>query len=402
MALGRRVPGASGVARVRFQLFAWAIFAWLAVTPTHALYSREYLTAFRIPDNSLKMDGRPDSLWRAVAGMGLSTGHSLSFKDTEKMVVLAPETVRNDDPSKYVKNPVNGSITMLAAYDNQALYFFFLVKTKTVVNAKTVCPALADAWKADAAEVFVDPSPWDQDPAVYRSYFTADASGLVYGTSPKTIQVDKPISRRDSTRFYYRDRLTADKFQVPGTMPAGLVALSSAHSATDTTTVGVEMKIPYWAGTKPSFVGGKTMFISWGFNMYADTLWANCGSNPLAYRWAKNFLNYNNEAEKPPGFHMDDSTHYDPTRSWDGWGPLSISGKQVDEANCKSPSESKDAFNANWDPAWWAARCQGNIAVDLRAGSLLRFDAAGMPVPSRLRGRDVRGRLAPAHSRPPL
>ena len=396
MALGRPVPGAatgarSPLGRVFIRLLGfWALCSALAVAPAHALWTGDYLNAYRVPDKSLKMDGRPDSLWRAVAGLGMTSANTILFNNYSKMVLLAPDARRNDrNPQQFVSPPPGGSITLLAAYDSEALYFFFLVKATAIVNSKTLCPVLADAWKADAAEVFVDPSPWNEDPDVYHSYFTSDANNLVYGTSPKTIQLHKPISRFDSTRFYYRDRTAADKFQLPASNPAGIVALSSAHSVSDVLTVGVEMKIPFWAGAKASFAPGHSMFLAWGFNK-VDSAWSNCSPNPLAYRWAKNWVNYDNAIEKPPGFRMNDSTHYDPTRSWDGWGPLSFSSLQAEERFCQS-GENKNVFNANWDPDHWKSACM-QAAVEVRAKSIMNLDAAGMPVPSRLRSRDVRGR----------
>ena len=131
------------------------------------------------------------------------------------------------------------------------------------------------------------------------------------------------------------------------------------------------------------------MFLAWGFNK-VDSAWSNCTPNPLAYRWAKNWVNYDNALEKPPGFHLNDSTHYDPTRSWDGWGALSFSGQQAEEKFCQT-GENKDVFNANWDPDHWKSTCR-QVAVPVRSNPTVKLDAAGMPVPSGLRFRDVRGR----------
>jgi hypothetical protein len=318
------------------------------------------------------------------------------------MVLLQQsDKIRNDNPAKYVPNPVTGSATLMAAYDSEALYFFFLIKTKsTIANPTALACTDADLWKADAAELFVDPSPWSDEPSVYQSYFTADASGLIYGTSPKTIQLDKPISHFDSTRYYFRNRVTADKFQIPGTKNPAIIALSSRHSAADPSLRGVEIKIPFWTGAA-NFAAGKQMFISWGFNLYMDSLWANCASTPLGYRWAKHSINYDAEGEKPPGWHAGDSTHFDPLRSWDGWGRLSLDYSQADPKGCRYNSVPSADFNANWDLETWSKACFSAPVTTMNRRHGIRLDAAGMPVPSGLRSRDASGRALPAGSRSP-
>lgn len=355
--------------------FARAVTALLAVVcaqPIHALYTAGSINAFRIPDGALSIDGRPDSLWRTLYAQDGYT--VLNLQDASKMVILQPTTVRNDNPAKYVKNPSPGTVTLMAAYDSKALYFFFLIKVRGFADPKAWGCAASDLWKTDAAEVFVDPSSWSENPGTYQSYFTTDASGLVYGTSKTTIQVDKPISHHESS-YFYRDRTTAQRFQSPATLPANLLVKSSPHSASDTTWVGVEMKIPFWTTTVSDFAPGNSMFISWGFNQYVDSARTGCTGNPLAFRWAKNVLNYDLQPERPPGWLQGDSIHYDPLRSWDGWGQLQLAGTV---SNLCRTSESKSAFDADWDPTHWKSMC-GNAVT--RTQGPIRLDAAGMPVP---------------------
>jgi hypothetical protein len=308
------------------------------------------------------------------------------------MVILQPDSVRNDDPAKYVEMPPQGSATLMAAYDAKALYFFILVKTASVADPQDLGCSTADLWKADAAEIYVDPSPWSAFPPDYRSYFTADASGLVFGTSPGTIQIDKPISTRE-TGVFFRNRASGDRFQMPASLPNGVTVAASPRTATDTGWVGVEMRIPFWT-MAPDFAPGNSLFIAWGFNMFGDRARTDCSGDPLAYRWAKNTLNYDNETEKPPGWRRGDSTHYDPSRSWDGWGRLYLSGDRVGNL-CKS-SDSQAAFDANWDGEYWKTNCFPQVTSVRRLQ--VRLDRAGMPIPSQAPGRDLMGRRRPAGS----
>ncbi|MDB5048917.1 MAG: hypothetical protein JWO30_1988 [Fibrobacteres bacterium] len=356
----------------------------------HALYTQETITAYRVPDGKINVDGTPELLWRSISAQP-SAVSTITFQDYRRMVLLQPEQVRNADPSLYVKNPVNGYISMLAAYDNTALYFLFLVKTKTVANSGSLCTTTDNLWKADAPEVYLDPTVWKDDTTSYRSFFTADAGGLIFGTSPKTIQLDKPINDKD-TRLYFRNRVSADRFQVVTSagadIPAGTKAVSRRHSATDTATVVVEMKIPYWGGLSASYAPTKSMFISWGFNMYPDSLWSNCDGNPIAYRWAKHYLNYDNAPDKPPGWRAKDSTHYDPSRSWDGWGRMTLSASgNVDTLNCRYETP------VVWDMQTWKSACTAATATAGKPGTSGSAFRLGRGAWSGNAGtRDLRGR----------
>lgn len=375
--------------------FARAAAAFLAIVgaqPVHALYTAGSITAFHIPDGALTLDGRPDSLWRTLYAMDGYT--VLNLQDTSKMVILQPVQARNDNPSKYVKNPSPGTVTLMAAYDSKAMYFFFLIKVRGFADPKAWGCDASNMWKSDAAEIFVDPSPWSEDPGTYQSYFTTDASGLVYGTSKSTIQVDKPISYHESS-YFYRDRTTAQRFQSPATLPTNLFVKSSPRTASDTTWVGVEMKIPFWTTTASDFAPGHTMFVSWGFNQYVDSARTACAGNPLAFRWAKTFLNYDAEPEHPPGWLLNDSTHYDPLRSWDGWGELMLDAGTV--MNLCRTSDSKAKFDSTWDPAYWKSTCKNAVVTQTQGP--IRLDAAGMPVPMfRSLLRDALGRTRRAVS----
>ncbi len=348
-----------------------------------AIYTADAITAFRVPDGKIVVDGKPELLWRALSAQNGAVS-TLSFQDYAKLVLLQPENVRNADPSRYVKNPVNGTVSMLAAYDNAALYFLFLVKTKTVVNAKTVCLTADNLWKADAPDVFLDPSVWVDDSTSYRSYFSADAGGLIFGTSPKTIELAKPLYDKD-TRFFFRNRASADKFQVVAP-PSGVQAASSRLTASDTSAMVVEMKIPYWGGFSSAYSGKKSAFISWGFNMYPDSLWGNCNGNPLAYRWAKHYVNYDASPTQPPGWRKNDSTHYDPTRSWDGWGKFSLSpSPAIDSNQCRNSSGNV------WDLQVWRSSC--SIATtSLQTARSLARNPKPWTLMERVADRDLRGR----------
>lgn len=362
-----------------------ALPAWLCFLPAHALYTREPIRAYRVADNAFTIDGRPDSLWRSVFVMQ-SGNQSLSFQDYSKMIILQPEQATNDDPSKYVPNPSPGSATLMAAYDSKALYFFFLVKTGANANPAALGCGPTDLWKADAAEIYLDPSAWTASAEENRTYFYPDASGLIFGTSPRTIQLDRPISGRD-TRNFYRNRSVGERFQVRDNLPAGMTVAVSPRTSADTTWVGVEMRIPFWTAAS-DFAPGASMFVSWGFNRYGDSVRTGCGDSPVAYRWAKNIVSYETAVETPPGWQPGDSTHYDPSHSWDGWGQLSLLDRNVFN-QCGGP-DSKAAFDTTWDAAYWGSKCSPPPTKAARPNPIIRSGPVGS---SKARPRDARGRV---------
>lgn len=366
----------------------FALFACLTGV-SNAIFSDRSITAYQIPNDRIKVDGSPDSLWKALYDW--HDRSVIDFQDFNKIVVLSNP---NGNPSQLIPPPLGDSVFMLAAYDSKALYFYFQAKVATVAASNTLCATAETQWKADAAEVFVDPSPWSQDTAIYRSYFSADAGGLTYGTSPKTIQLDKPLNDKETRPPYFRSRVTGDKFQIPATLPTGVQAASQRYRR-DPTRVSVEMRIPFWGGSAAAFAPGKSMFISWGFNMYPDSLWnTSCATaSPIAFRWAKNYLNYNDATTKPPGWRKDDSTHYDPLRSWDGWGRLHLGFEMVDTRSCQFSDTS------SWLPADWdKSNCRqqttelGNGARDAAQRGVRGFNTGSA------HGRDVRGRATQDHS----
>jgi hypothetical protein len=375
--------------RIRAALWVCLGFCLL---PAHALYTREPITAYRVADNAFTLDGRPDSLWRTIFSMP-NGRQTISFQDYSKMVILEPENARNGNPADYAKNPSAGSISLIAAYDSKALYFFFLIKTAAFANPKALGCASADLWKVDAAEIYLDPSVWRSGSSDYRTYFYTDASGFVYGTSPRTIQVDRPMSSRDS-RVFYRNRNIGERFQVRDSLPAGMSVAVSPRTSADTGWVGVEMRIPFWTAAS-DFAPGLSMFASWGFNRYGDSARTDCNANPIAYRWAKNILNYDFSAEKPPGWRAGDSTHYDPSHSWDGWGQLNLLNQQAIN-NCKT-GDPKATFDANWDPGYWQNGCFPQVTGS--RPDRLRSHAA-IPASSRPPLRDARGRAGGPHASP--
>jgi hypothetical protein len=367
----------------------FSAFLALSGSPVQALFTQSPVIAFQVPDDRIKIDGTPDTIWKAIAARsGFST---LSFQDYSKLVLLNSDKMRNDDPAKYVSPAPAGYVTMMAAFDTKALYFYFQVKTGTVAQSTGLCTP-DKAWKADAPVVFLDPSPWSPDTAVYRSYFSTDASGLIFGTSPKSIQIAKPIYDQDARIPYFRNRASGDKFQIPASLPTGVTAKALRYSK-DPTTVSVEMKIPFWGGANSAFQPGKSMFISWGFNMYPDSLWQDCDAFPLSYNWAKHALSYENADTKPPGWRAGDTIHYDPLRSWDGWGQFILSNTPVlDPRDCY--------FNdpASWNITEWRNSGCGTAVVTAHASkspaASLR-SAIGSPPRA---ARDVRGRSAEART----
>ncbi len=335
----------------------------LAPRSAEALYLGGPINAVHVSNGAIKVDGRPELLWKTIAGMEKIEPviNTIAFNDYSKIVLLQADSIRNANPAKFFSAPAAGSVTMLAAYDDAALYFFFLVKENSAFDPRTVC-STALMWKGNAPEVFIDPAPWNPDK--YTAYFSADASGLVFGTSGNTVQMDKPAYPAD-TRAYFRnrDRTKTDRFDIPSALPSGVQAAAAYHSATDQGTIGVEMKIPYWGNLTNAFAVGSSMFISWGYNHYPDSAKANCDATPIAYRWAKHYKTYGVVDAKPPGWRANDSTHYDPTRSWDGWGQFTLSAYDPRSINCNGID------TTIWDVGYWQSHCTGGVVTVLNDGT---------------------------------
>jgi len=333
------------------------VWFFLVTAPrTFALYLPSIVTAQRVPNGSITVDGKPEIIWADVAAK--SEPATLLFSDYQKIVLLLSDNIRNADPGLYFKAPNNGSVTMLSAYDNTALYFFFIVKENNVFNPSSLCATTTNLSAAHAPVVFVDPSPWTTTD--YGALFSKDGSGLVFGTSPKTIEIAKPIFAADN-RVYFRNRVAPqDRFEVPSILPNSLSAVSARHSTQDPLTYGVEMKIPFWSGKVSDFNPGSSMFISWGYNHYPDSVTTNCDADPIAYRWAKHYKAYAPADAKPAGWRVGDSTHYDPTRSWDGWGRFFLNTNLLSTSDCRTVDMTV------WDLTQWKIACTQNTTSAIK------------------------------------
>ncbi len=346
-------------------VFLIAFFIAGFMQRAEALYLDQSITAYSIPHNGIKIDGRPDALWKSMASYNYSYS-TISFNDYSKIVLLQADSIRNANPQLFFTAPSQGSINFFAAYDDSAFYFFFLIKENSRFNSTGLCNSTS-LWKAHAAEVYLDPSPWNTDN--YGSYFSADGSGLLNGTSPKTIQIDKPIDPKYSGQFFRNRTPPQDRFQTPTILPKGIVTASSVHSLSDSLLIGVEMKIPFWTGTGADFLANKHMFISWGYNHYPDAGKNTCDSTPIAYRWAKHYKRYSaQDANKPIGWRAGDSTHFDPTRSWDGWGEFNLSSQMAQISGCNFTGPD----SASWDLKVWKSQCQiGTTSISgLKGGTV--------------------------------
>lgn len=350
--------------------------SWLLAGAAHALYLGQGVTAFRVANGAIKVDGKPENIWREISAR--NGGFSrIAFNDYGKIVLLEPTAVRNAPSEQHFQAPSAGSVTLLAAYDDAALYFFFLVQENNTFNPTALC-STADLWKAHAVDLYVDPNAWS--PTLYTAYFSADAGEVSYGTSPKTLQVAKPAWPGDS-RKYYRDRSVGNRFELR-TPSSQLLSICSTRTRTDLNTLGVEFKVPLPA--PGDFTPGKSMFISWGYNHYPEEHRSTCDSTPIAYRFAKHYKTYAADP-KPPGWAEGDTTHYDPLRSYDGWGRFDLRNETVDGTNCRAPADS------SWDLVTWKDRCSGG-AVSLRPW---RSSAKAAPSTPESILRDLRGRLVP-------
>lgn len=360
--------------------FPLCALSLLLAGAAHALFTPQAVSAYRVPNGKIQVNGIPDTVWREISA--LPNGYSrVLFNDYDKIVLLR-DAVRNAPPEEHFNAPADGSVTLLAAFDDAFLYFLFLVKENNSFNPVTACSA-QELWRAHAVTVFVDPAAWDTEK--YPAYFSADAGEVSYGTSTKTFQVAKATWPSD-TRKYYRDRTVANRFDLR-TPAASLQAESRTRAAADPTYYAVEMRVPIAAADYPA---GKSMFISWGYNHYPEGGAGTCDSIPVAYRWAKNFKSYEGAAVKPPGWKPGDIAHFDPLRSYDGWGRLELSSRfPADGKGCRSYVESE------WDLGKWYERCN-TIATSLwitdRPAQGL---APSLEYPGRDRARDIRGRFAP-------
>ncbi len=320
-----------------------------------ALFLNQKINAYSIPHNGIKIDGRPDAIWKSMASSS-SSYSTISFSDYSKIVLFQADPIRNVNPELYFIAPSKGFIHLFAAYDDSAFYFFFLVKENSRISSANLCSS-ANLWRANAAEVFLDPGLWNTDSLSTK--FSLDGSGLFYGTSPNTIQVDKSIDSKFPGQFFRSRVPPQDRFQTQAILPTGMVMAASVHTPTDSLLVGIEMKIPFWTGSRDNFKPYKSMFISWGYNHYPDGVKNTCDSTPIAYRWAKHYKTYMpGDPNKPIGWRLGDSTHFDPTRSWDGWGELYLNPQFASSGGCNFNGPD----SASWDITIWQRQCQSTTA----------------------------------------
>jgi hypothetical protein len=370
----------NGIGRI-----AW--FCWVLAGAAHALYLGAPVKAFRVADGLIQLDGRPDSVWRQIAGEPQAVS-LIRFDDYDKVVLLQVDSIRNAHPSKHFTAPSAGSVGLLAAYDKDYLYFYFLVRENNRFDPGTAC-ADADIWKAHAVDLYFDTNPWSE--SQYTAYFNTDASGLIHGTSAGTRQMAKPIWPGDS-RVFFRSRGSNNRFERTALSPTSFTnAVSASRTASDTSVFGVEMR---FQRNGLGLVEGQSRFISWGYNHYPDGVRDGCAQTPIAYRWAKHYKTYPSAEEGPPGWRSGDSTHYDPTRSWDGWGRLSLEANNPYNGRECGPDYQAD----NWDFEHWAETCNRPPVVSLGKDYQARKPASIRMEPALLEGmapRDIRGRLSP-------
>ncbi len=331
------------------------ILVFLFASKGWSLYLNAEISALKLPANtSIKIDGKPDSIWWAIAAKS-GKNSIIDFQDYSKIVLLTNDSVRNLDPAKVYASQDTGNIGLLAAYDNNALYLLFIVHTKSTFNGSNVCTdSNTTAWKGDMVQVFLDPNSWDT--SLYKNYFSADEAYAVFGTSLSSIEIDRPLYGLNNL-LIYKDRIATNRFVARNAKPSGLSLTRLRNSSqVDSNAYAIEMKIPFWGNNPSAFKRGGSMYISWGYNNYLDSMKNDCSDQPIAYRWAKHYKNYDTYplADRPAGFILHDSTHFDPTRSGDGWGRLVFDSTSLDPKICRNISIGK------WDISTWAINCSSN------------------------------------------
>jgi hypothetical protein len=360
-------------------VFHSVLLTWLLVGWTHGLYLDSAITAFRVADGLITVDGKPDMVWKEIGGAFSQSTSQIRFNDYGK-IVLVSDSLRNRPPESLYVAPEAGSATMLAAYDQTYLYFFFIVRENSAFNPAAGGCGPSDLWKANAVEVFVDPAPWSE--TLYTAYFSADAGQASYGTSPKSFEAAMPAWPGGTGRFY-RDRSDSNTFKLRSLPATQFRMASAARLSSDSLTLGVEIRIPVSAA---DFFPGKSFFVSWGYNHYPGS--GGCDELPIAYRWARHIKSYEGANTKPPGWKPGDSVHYDPLASYDGWGRMNLSSNSpLQGLGC-----SQSLADSAWDLAAWRSACH-NIPTSIRApgdpSRSLSPTSGSMDIPFL---RDVRGR----------
>jgi hypothetical protein len=348
-----------------------------------ALYVNQQVIAIQVPRGKIVVDGKLEQEWREI-GVFARNNIELKFNDYSHIVLVGRDSILNDPPENHFTAPSSGAVSMMAAYDADAMYFFFIVKENNSFTPSSSNCLATDLWKTHSVEVFVDPNPFDQ--ALYTTTFSADAGQVSYGTSPKSYQFSKPTWPAE-TRNYFRDRTVGNRFAIrTGT---GVRAASTTRTANDKLTYGVEMKVPH--PNAADFFAGKTMYISWGYNHYPEAPRTNCDENPIGFRWARHEKNYADSTLKPPGWKPGDLVHFDPLRSYDGWGKLLLDPWLATGKSCNSSA----LVDTVWDPSAW----QSCFSIPTTVGQSRLQARAGSSLPALLgmegARRDIRGRLVP-------
>ena len=359
-------------------VFHTVLVTWLLVGWSHGLFLDSTITAYRVANGLITVDGKMDMVWKEIGGAHLQSTSQISFNDYNKIVLLS-DSLRNQPPESLFIAPSAGSATMLAAYDQSYLYFFFIVRENSLFNPGAGGCGPQDLWKANAVEVFVDPSEWSE--TLYTAYFSADAGQASYGTSAKSFEAAMPAWPGQSFKFY-RDRADSNTFKLRNPAPSQVQMASAVRLVSDSLTVGVEIRIPV---SSADFSPGKPVFVSWGYNHYPGA--AGCDELPIAYRWARHIKSYEGAISKPPGWKPGDSVHFDPLASYDGWGRMNLSNNvPLQGTGCRQPLP-----DSAWDLDTWRAQCY-NAATPIRASaepSRFLSPVFGTAIPFL---RDIRGR----------
>lgn len=360
-------------------VFHSVLVTWLLVGWTHGLYLDSTITAFRVANGLIAVDGKMEMVWKEIGGAYPQSTSQIRFNDYDKIVLLS-DSLRNRHAEGLYAAPAAGSATMLAAYDQSNLYFFFIVRENSLFNPSAGGCGSQDLWKANAVEVFVDPSEWSE--TLYTAYFSADAGQASYGTSAKSFEAAMPAWPGGTSRFY-RDRTDSNTFKLRTPPPTQMRTASAVRLSSDSLTLGVEIRIPMPSAA--DYTPGKSLFVSWGYNHYPGSV--GCDELPIAYRWARHVKSYEFANSKPPGWKSGDSVHFDPLASYDGWGRMHLSNNPaLQGTGCRQTLP-----DSAWEIADWKANCGGTpTSIGAPAGpTRLLSPAFGSAMPFL---RDIRGR----------
>lgn len=307
--------------------------------PSFAIYTGPRIVAYQLSgSDGIAIDGKRDATWDAIANKA-SGKTTVNFQDMDRLLYLGPDSIKNKDISSQTP-PSKGEISLTMAYDSKFVYAFFEAKDDYVFDGSNQCGP-EQIWRADAIELFIDPSPWTTTVGTLAALFRADADSRAFGTSANTIQFAKPIHGNDS-RLFYADRFENNQFvSRPGALTSGqrfpgFQVASGADTKTGITTL--ELKIPHTnrGGDRPwgTFTAGRSMYITFAYNNYLNTHKSDCTDSPVKHAWSKNIKEYTQQewvslTGSTKGWAPGDKVQYDPTDSFDGWGELYLSTETV-------------------------------------------------------------------------